>query len=173
MKKLILCLLIFVVSIGAVAQEGHHTLWVQTSDGSLDWLLPASAAQCTSKVFPLYYHMTWKGFLNDTSGVRNDSCQYMVQLFTSSTAMTTIDTTFTLAQTVFNAPAEFDGDSSAVTFWGGPTRPKPMFEPAERFGYFIVKALSTGSQLDSSIVGRMYINGWTNQSGARLSKIGY
>jgi hypothetical protein len=154
----------------AVAQEGHRTTWIQTSDGSLDWILHPAAA-CSSKVFPLYYHMTWKGFFNDTSDVLNDSCQYMVQLFTSSTALTTIDTTFTLAHTVFNAPAEFDGDST-IAFWGGPTRPKSMFEAAERFGFFRITVLSTGSQIDSAIIGRMYINGWSNQSGAVLSKIG-
>ncbi len=172
MKKIILCLLVLIIPMGAIAQEGHRTMWVRASTDSLNWYISGATA-CSSKVFPLYSFMTAKFFFNDTSGVLNDSCQYIVWLYTSSTAFSTIDTTFTLAQTVFNAPAEFDGDSSGVTFWGGPSRPKPMFESAERFGFFKIQALATGSMLDSSIVGRFYINGWTAQPGARLSKIGY
>jgi len=171
MKKLFAVALVL-VSLSAFAQEGQRTFWVKNAGDSTNWVLNQNSNQDTSKAFPLYGWGTWKGFLNDTSGTTNDSIQYKVTLFASSQALTTWDSTVTLAQTVFNSPSEFDGDSTGVTFWGGPTRPKPLFPSAERFGYLVVEVLSTGSQVSSAIVGRMYINFWSNQPGANLSKIG-
>jgi len=169
MKKLILVsLLLMVFTVGLNAQEGHRSPWLTNGD-SLDFYL-SGVTPCTTDVFPLYFYQTWKGFFNDTSDVRNDSCSFIVELYTSSFALTW-DTTFTFAQTVFYAPNEFDGDSANVAYSGGPTRGKPFFAAAERFGALIIKSISTtGSALDSATVGRMYINGWSNQPGARLTK---
>lgn len=172
MKKLILAVILVVIMSGiALAQEGHGTRWVVADNDSTNWTLNKYGDQDTSKAFPLYSEHTWKGFFNDTSGTRNDSCHYKVSLFTSSYALATWDSTITFAQTIFNSTTDFDGDS-AVAFWGGPTRPKSIFAAPERWGYLIVEVLATGSQVSNAIVGRMYVNGWSNQDGATLTKVG-
>lgn len=172
MKKLLLVLLVFFGVATLFAQEGHDTRYIRNSAGSIEWILSAASAPDTSEIFPLYYYKSWKGLLNDTLGTDNDSCNYVVYLYTSSISMT-FDSTYTLAQTVFNAPNEWDGDSVGVAYHGGTTRAKSLFGPTERWGCLIIKTLSTGSQRDSAIVGRMYLNSWSNQPGARTSKIGY
>ena len=165
MKRLILIMLIgiMLININVFAQEGFNTKWLRTKGGNIEWVLPD-----TSEVFPLYYYNTWKGLFNDTSGTVNDSCSYIVYLYTSSVSAT-FDSTFTLAQTIFNAPNELDGDST-IAYHGGYTRAKSIFVTPERFGAIIIRVLSDGAQVDSSIVGRCYINGWTNQQGAILTK---
>lgn len=168
MKKLLIFILFLLMMAPCYAQEGFQTRWVNidTTYGGLNWILPD-----TSEVFPMYAWMSWKGFFDDTSGTKNDSCEYRVRLFTSTANRTDFDSTFTWAQTVFDGSDASDGDS-AIDYHGGPTRPQSISAPPERFGVLIIDVLSSGAQKDSAIVGRCYLNAWTNQPGVSLTKLG-
>ena len=170
-KRLLLVLVLF-FCVFLYAQEGHDSRSLKQSGGTKDWIFSAATPE-TSEVFPLYSEQTWKGNFNDTSGTYNDSIAYTVDLYTSSISMS-YDSSFTFQQTIFNSATCTDGDSSSVSFHGGWTRPKLINVTPERFGVIIVrKNATTCTKLDSAMIGECYINGWSNQPGARLSKIGY
>lgn len=170
MKKFLVLILFLLMVIPCVAQEGFQTrtVSIDTTYGSRTWVLPD-----TSEVFPMYAWMSWKGFFDDTSGTKNDSCMFRVRLFTSSIASRSFDSTFTWSYTIFTATDDdaYDGDS-AIAYHGGPTRVQTISTPPERFGVLIIDVLASGAQKDSAIVGSCYLNGWTNQPGVNVTKVG-
>ena len=150
MKKMIVILSMLILTTLLSAQERFSTVPLETNGESRVWSI-TSTADDTSETFNLFYHTGIQYCFNDTAGVGGDSVRYKIELLASTVD---IDSTFKLYQTI-------SADDSV-----GGYRPIKIITtfPAVRFGKIIVTGITKNTTLPS-LVGRIYVTGWSNAEG--------